>query len=187
MIVCYEYGYVILIEVICFSDIATSVSFQKKALEAAMNDINSSFGKGSVTRLGSAGGALVYELFVFLIYHSPDWWGFSGSFKCDRFTMVVGWLELFIENYVWRICISYSIIMQVQCCRLSCQVLMCYLLSIQGNFPKWLFDVRLCLRWWPSERKNCWGMFTRSGSWHRRKLSICFVRKVLSIKGQPSW
>lgn len=34
--------------------------FQQKALEAAMNDINSSFGKGSVTRLGSAGGALVY-------------------------------------------------------------------------------------------------------------------------------
>ncbi|KAG6608007.1 DNA repair protein recA-like 1, chloroplastic, partial [Cucurbita argyrosperma subsp. sororia] len=32
---------------------------RKKALEAAMNDINSSFGKGSVTRLGSAGGALV--------------------------------------------------------------------------------------------------------------------------------
>uniref|UniRef100_A0A9I9CYI4 DNA repair protein recA homolog 1, chloroplastic n=1 Tax=Cucumis melo TaxID=3656 RepID=A0A9I9CYI4_CUCME len=32
---------------------------QKKALEAAMNDINGSFGKGSVTRLGSAGGALV--------------------------------------------------------------------------------------------------------------------------------
>ncbi|MBA0579964.1 hypothetical protein Gorai_022204 [Gossypium raimondii] len=36
-----------------------SFSFQQKALEAAMNDINSSFGKGSVTRLGSAGGALV--------------------------------------------------------------------------------------------------------------------------------
>ncbi|KAL8142287.1 hypothetical protein V2J09_015319 [Rumex salicifolius] len=32
---------------------------RKKALEAAMNDINSSFGRGSVTRLGSAGGALV--------------------------------------------------------------------------------------------------------------------------------
>ncbi|XP_050944004.1 DNA repair protein recA homolog 1, chloroplastic isoform X4 [Cucumis melo] len=32
---------------------------RKKALEAAMNDINGSFGKGSVTRLGSAGGALV--------------------------------------------------------------------------------------------------------------------------------
>ena len=32
---------------------------QQKALEAAMNDINNSFGKGSVTRLGSAGGALV--------------------------------------------------------------------------------------------------------------------------------
>ncbi|XP_060188284.1 DNA repair protein recA homolog 1, chloroplastic isoform X2 [Lycium barbarum] len=31
----------------------------QKALDAAMNDINSSFGKGSVTRLGSAGGALV--------------------------------------------------------------------------------------------------------------------------------
>lgn len=35
---------------------------RQKALEAAMNDINSSFGKGSVTRLGSAGGALVYVL-----------------------------------------------------------------------------------------------------------------------------
>ncbi|RWR88708.1 AAA+ ATPase domain-containing protein [Cinnamomum micranthum f. kanehirae] len=33
---------------------------RQKALEAAMNDINSSFGKGSVTRLGSAGGALIY-------------------------------------------------------------------------------------------------------------------------------
>lgn len=32
---------------------------KQKALEAAMNDINNSFGKGSVTRLGSAGGALV--------------------------------------------------------------------------------------------------------------------------------
>ncbi|RAL41083.1 hypothetical protein DM860_008781 [Cuscuta australis] len=32
---------------------------RQKALEAAMSDINSSFGKGSVTRLGSAGGALV--------------------------------------------------------------------------------------------------------------------------------
>lgn len=32
---------------------------RKKALEAAMTDINGSFGKGSVTRLGSAGGALV--------------------------------------------------------------------------------------------------------------------------------
>ncbi|CAH9083752.1 unnamed protein product [Cuscuta europaea] len=32
---------------------------RQKALEAAMGDINSSFGKGSVTRLGSAGGALV--------------------------------------------------------------------------------------------------------------------------------
>ncbi|KAG5410319.1 hypothetical protein IGI04_006638 [Brassica rapa subsp. trilocularis] len=33
---------------------------RQKALEAAMNDINGSFGKGSVTRLGSAGGALIY-------------------------------------------------------------------------------------------------------------------------------
>ncbi|KAJ8769658.1 hypothetical protein K2173_005261 [Erythroxylum novogranatense] len=32
---------------------------RQKALELAMNDINNSFGKGSVTRLGSAGGALV--------------------------------------------------------------------------------------------------------------------------------
>lgn len=36
---------------------------QQRALEQAMNDINNSFGKGSVTRLGSAGGALVYMLF----------------------------------------------------------------------------------------------------------------------------
>lgn len=34
-------------------------SSRQKALEAAMADINSSFGKGSVTRLGSAGGAIV--------------------------------------------------------------------------------------------------------------------------------
>ncbi|KAL2620491.1 hypothetical protein R1flu_000696 [Riccia fluitans] len=32
---------------------------RQKALEAAMADINNSFGKGSVTRLGSAGGAIV--------------------------------------------------------------------------------------------------------------------------------
>ncbi|PKA66019.1 DNA repair protein recA like 1, chloroplastic [Apostasia shenzhenica] len=32
---------------------------RQKALEAAMNDINNSFGKGSVTRLGSMGSALV--------------------------------------------------------------------------------------------------------------------------------
>ncbi|KAH9616130.1 hypothetical protein KSS87_018633 [Heliosperma pusillum] len=37
----------------------SSDSDRQKALEAAINDINSSFGKGSVTRLGSAGGALV--------------------------------------------------------------------------------------------------------------------------------
>ena len=42
----------------------THLSFQQKALEAAMNDINSSFGRGSVTRLGSAGGALVYVFFL---------------------------------------------------------------------------------------------------------------------------
>jgi hypothetical protein len=35
---------------------------QQKALDAAMSDINNSFGKGSVTRLGSAGGAFVYVL-----------------------------------------------------------------------------------------------------------------------------
>uniref|UniRef100_A0A804M0V1 Uncharacterized protein n=1 Tax=Zea mays TaxID=4577 RepID=A0A804M0V1_MAIZE len=32
---------------------------RQKVLDAAMNDINNSFGKGSVTRLGSAGGAFV--------------------------------------------------------------------------------------------------------------------------------
>jgi recombination protein RecA len=36
---------------------------QQKALDAAMSDINNSFGKGSVTRLGSAGGAFVYVFF----------------------------------------------------------------------------------------------------------------------------
>ncbi|BAT89440.1 DNA repair protein recA homolog 1, chloroplastic [Vigna umbellata] len=40
-------------------DFDTRFIDRQKALEAAMNDINSSFGKGSVTRLGSAGGALV--------------------------------------------------------------------------------------------------------------------------------
>ncbi|CAI9760339.1 unnamed protein product [Fraxinus pennsylvanica] len=40
-------------------EVAESTRSQQKALDAAMNDINSSFGKGSVTRLGSAGGALV--------------------------------------------------------------------------------------------------------------------------------
>jgi hypothetical protein len=37
---------------------------QQKALDAAMSDINNSFGKGSVTRLGSAGGAFVYVSFL---------------------------------------------------------------------------------------------------------------------------
>ncbi|XP_068657124.1 DNA repair protein recA homolog 1, chloroplastic-like isoform X2 [Aristolochia californica] len=41
------------------SDRDTHYLDRQKALEAAMNDINNSFGKGSVTRLGSAGGALV--------------------------------------------------------------------------------------------------------------------------------
>ncbi|XP_021906515.1 DNA repair protein recA homolog 1, chloroplastic isoform X2 [Carica papaya] len=42
-----------------FSDSDSRLLDRQKALEAAMNDINNSFGKGSVTRLGSAGGALV--------------------------------------------------------------------------------------------------------------------------------
>nr|KAJ0197084.1 hypothetical protein LSAT_V11C700386970 [Lactuca sativa] len=41
------------------SDPDSSFLDRQKALEAAMNDINNSFGKGSVTRLGSLGGALV--------------------------------------------------------------------------------------------------------------------------------
>ncbi|KAJ0045521.1 hypothetical protein Pint_04975 [Pistacia integerrima] len=41
------------------SDLDSRFLDRQKALDAAMNDINSSFGKGSVTRLGSAGGALV--------------------------------------------------------------------------------------------------------------------------------
>lgn len=46
---------------------------RQKALEAAMNDINSSFGKGSVTRLGSAGGALVYGSLLFPSCFCFDW------------------------------------------------------------------------------------------------------------------
>ncbi|OMO65834.1 hypothetical protein CCACVL1_21375 [Corchorus capsularis] len=42
-----------------FPDSDSRALDRQKALDAAMNDINSSFGKGSVTRLGSAGGALV--------------------------------------------------------------------------------------------------------------------------------
>ncbi|CAH1450951.1 unnamed protein product [Lactuca virosa] len=41
------------------SDPDSSFLDRQKALETAMNDINNSFGKGSVTRLGSLGGALV--------------------------------------------------------------------------------------------------------------------------------
>lgn len=41
-------------------NIYSKFHLQQKALDAAMNDINNSFGKGSVTRLGSAGGAFVY-------------------------------------------------------------------------------------------------------------------------------
>ncbi|WZZ67086.1 hypothetical protein YC2023_078456 [Brassica napus] len=44
---------------VSFLSFLTIFCLQQKALEAAMNDINGSFGKGSVTRLGSAGGALV--------------------------------------------------------------------------------------------------------------------------------
>jgi recombination protein RecA len=42
------------------SNIDSQFHLQQKALDVAMNDINNSFGKGSVTRLGSAGGAFVY-------------------------------------------------------------------------------------------------------------------------------
>ncbi|KAL3820944.1 hypothetical protein ACJIZ3_006849 [Penstemon smallii] len=41
------------------ADFDSRYTDRQKALDAAMNDINNSFGKGSVTRLGSAGGALV--------------------------------------------------------------------------------------------------------------------------------
>jgi recombination protein RecA len=41
-------------------NIDSQFHLQQKALDAAMSDINNSFGKGSVTRLGSAGGAFVY-------------------------------------------------------------------------------------------------------------------------------
>uniref|UniRef100_A0A453LQU1 RecA family profile 2 domain-containing protein n=4 Tax=Aegilops tauschii subsp. strangulata TaxID=200361 RepID=A0A453LQU1_AEGTS len=44
---------------------------RQKALDAAMTDINNSFGKGSVTRLGSAGGAFVYVLNCLNISKSP--------------------------------------------------------------------------------------------------------------------
>lgn len=40
-------------------DLESRFDDRQKALEAAMGDINNSFGRGSVTRLGSAGGALV--------------------------------------------------------------------------------------------------------------------------------
>ncbi|CAH8346940.1 unnamed protein product [Eruca vesicaria subsp. sativa] len=46
--------------VLCLTSFCVFLAcLQQKALEAAMNDINGSFGKGSVTRLGSAAGALV--------------------------------------------------------------------------------------------------------------------------------
>lgn len=41
-----------------------------------MNDINNSFGKGSVTRLGSAGGALVY-VFYFVVPYCAFKYGFA--------------------------------------------------------------------------------------------------------------
>lgn len=37
-----------------------NILLQAKALQAAMNDINNSFGNGAVTILGNAGGSLVY-------------------------------------------------------------------------------------------------------------------------------
>lgn len=30
---------------------------------------------------------------------------------------------------------------------------------LQWNFSQWLLDIRPCLRWWPSKRENCRGMF----------------------------
>ncbi|KAF8413473.1 hypothetical protein HHK36_001460 [Tetracentron sinense] len=46
-------------DVVAYAENLKKIQDQQKALEIAMDDINNSFGKGSVTRLGSAGGALV--------------------------------------------------------------------------------------------------------------------------------
>lgn len=66
---------------------------QQKALEAAMNDINSSFGKGSVTRLGSAGGALVYVSFLQdgnLICHLSFYFKFIKLLGAESWGIVPG-------------------------------------------------------------------------------------------------
>lgn len=53
---------------------------QQKALDAAMTDINNSFGKGSVTRLGSAGGAFVYVLNCLNVSKFP--YKFCACYSC---------------------------------------------------------------------------------------------------------
>ncbi|XP_024190518.1 DNA repair protein recA homolog 1, chloroplastic [Rosa chinensis] len=63
---------------------------RQKAPEAAMNDINSSFGKGSVTRLGSAGGALV-NVPQWLLDIGPcfRWWPPKRE-NCGRIVEIFG-------------------------------------------------------------------------------------------------
>ena len=74
----------------CFEFLLSLTIFclQQKALEAAMNDINGSFGKGSVTRLGSAGGALVWESLSLLILFLDTWLN-NKSYKTSWFLHVI--------------------------------------------------------------------------------------------------
>ena len=56
--------------------------------------------------------------------------------------------------------------------------------TLQWNLSQWLFDIRLCLRWWPSQRENCRGInslyvFTRvEGGWG---FSLCVSRFLLKF------
>ncbi|CAM6018463.1 unnamed protein product [Sphagnum balticum] len=61
---------------------------RQKALEAAMSDVNGSFGKGIVTRLGSAGGALVW---IF---------GPKSSGKTTLTLHTIAEIQTYIENAV---------------------------------------------------------------------------------------
>ena len=57
--------------------------------------------------------------------------------------------------------------------------------ALQWNLSQWLFDIRLCLRWWPSQRKNCRGInslyvFARA-EWGGGGFSLCVSRFLLKF------
>jgi hypothetical protein len=121
-----------------------SVGLQQKALEAAMTDINSSFGKGSVTRLGSAGGALVWvlsnpsliNLVLFctsegLLTHEEDPW-------C-QFCFWTNIIERLLSDITDPISWAFK--------GIGAGGVTCALWIFQGDISKWLPCFGLCIRW----------------------------------------